>query len=55
MFNTEKSKNIILSIIIFSIPFRVYKSNYDEADIIIGKSFYLLIIFLISVLILPRI
>ncbi len=52
MFNTEKSKNIILSIIIFSIPFLEFiKSNYDEADIIIGKSLYLLIIFLISVLI----
>ena len=52
MFNTEKSKNIILSIIIFSIPFLEFiKSNYDEADIIIGKSFYILIIFLIFLLI----
>ncbi len=52
MFNTEKSKNLILSIIILSIPFLEFiKNNYNEVDVIVGKSFYILIIFLIFLLI----
>tara|TARA_B100001057_G_scaffold2756_1_gene2551 strand:+ start:8264 stop:9721 length:1458 start_codon:yes stop_codon:yes gene_type:complete len=45
MFNTEKSKNLILSIIILIIPFLEFiKNNLNEFDIIVGKSFYVLII-----------
>ena len=42
MFNTEKSKNLILSIIILSIPFLEFiKNNYNEVDVIVGKFLYI--------------
>ena len=51
MLKTENFKKLILSLIIFSLPFLEFlKNNIDEIDIIIGVSFYALIIILILVL-----
>ena len=51
MLKTENLKKLILSLIIFSLPFLEFlKNNINEVDIIIGISFYILIIILISVL-----
>ena len=51
MLKTENLKKLILSLIIFFLPFLEFlKNNINEIDIIIGISFYVLIIILISVL-----
>ena len=51
MLKTENFKKLILSLIIFSLPFLEFlKNNINEIDIIIGVSFYALIIILILVL-----
>ena len=51
MLKTENFKKLILSSIIFSLPFLEFlKNNINEIDIIIGVSFYALITILILVL-----
>lgn len=51
MLKTENFKKLILSLIIFSLPFLEFlKNNINEIDVIIGVSFYILIITLILVL-----
>ena len=41
MLKTENFKKLILSLIIFSLPFLEFlKNNINEIDIIIGVSFY---------------
>ena len=51
MLNTEKFKNLILSLTIFTIPFLEFiKNNFNEIDIIVGKSFYVLIISVVIIL-----
>ena len=45
MLNNKKLINFILSIIILSFPtLEFIKNNFGEIDIILGKSFYVLII-----------
>ena len=51
MLKNENSKKLILSLVIFFLPFLEFlKNNINEIDIIIGISFYILIAFLILVL-----
>ncbi len=51
MYKTENLKRLILSLIIFFIPFLEFlRNNINEIDIIIGISFYILILILLSVL-----
>ena len=53
MFNSKKFNYLILSLIIFSLPFLDFVNyNFNEKDTILQKSFYILIFFIfISILI----
>ncbi len=47
MFKSKKFNYLILSFIIFSLPIVEFlKDNFDEIDIVLGKSFFLLIFFI---------
>ena len=48
MFNSKKFNYLILSLIIFSLPFLDFvNQNLDEKDIILQKSFYILIFYIL--------